>query len=237
MACSLVWTMSRSGIAAAAVALGIMAAAAVSRSAGSRQRWRLAAYVVTAAAGVAAWRGAGALADWYGNTATLQWRVQLWKDSLPALQDFWLTGSGLNTYATLLLVYPRTDVTVMPRAAHNDYLQLAIEGGILVGVPALILLATLARSIVRAVRTPQDGTTWWIRMGAIAGLCGIGVQELSEFSLQVPGAALLCATCVAIAVHEPLRLQSREATREHARSSGPARLRRGAGLAPAAVAR
>jgi O-antigen ligase len=222
MACSLVWTMSRSGIASTAVALVIMATAAVSRAEGSRQRWLIAAYVAVAAVGVVAWRGTGALFDWYGNTSTLQWRVQLWKDSLPALQDFWLTGSGLNTYATLLLVHPRTDLTVMPRAAHNDYLQLALEGGLLVVVPVIILAGALVREGVRALRAPQDGTTWWIRMGAVAGLCGMAVQEISEFSLQVPGAALLFATCVAIAVHPPAPLQARRSTRSQAHHHRPA---------------
>ena len=62
---------------------------------------------------------------------------------MPALEQFWLTGSGLNTYRTVMLVQPRTDLTVQPREAHNDYLQLAVEGGVLVTIPALMLLLTL----------------------------------------------------------------------------------------------
>ena len=122
-----------------------------------------------------AWRGADTLFDWYGNTGTLQWRIQLWKDTVPALEQFWLTGSGLNTYRTVMLVQPRTDLTVQPREAHNDYLQLAVEGGVLVSIPALMLLLTLAWEIVRALKRPQDEMTWWIRIGAVAGVCGIAV--------------------------------------------------------------
>ena len=48
-----------------------------------------------------------------------------------------------------------------------------------------------------------------LAMGAAAGMCGIAVQELTEFSLQIPGVALLFATCLALALHEPAPVQSR----------------------------
>ena len=216
MACSLVWTMSRSGIVAAGAALTVLLVAAVSRSKGSTRKWVLAGYLTLTVTGVVAWRGADTLFDWYGNTGTLQWRIQLWKDTVPALEQFWLTGSGLNTYRTVMLVQPRTDLTVQPREAHNDYLQLAVEGGVLVTIPALMLLLTLAWEIVRALKRPQDEMTWWIRIGAVAGVCGIAVQEISEFSLQIPGVALLFGTCLAIALHQAAPSQSRH----HSRPAG-----------------
>jgi O-antigen ligase len=217
MACSLVWTMSRSGIAGAGAAFTVLLVAAVSRSKGSAQRWVLAGYLLFTVTGVVAWRGADTLFDWYGNTGTLQWRIQLWKDTVPALEQFWLTGSGLNTYRTVMLVQPRTDLTSQPREAHNDYLQLAVEGGALVSLPVLVLLLTIARAIVRALRSSQDDMTWWIRMGAVAGICGIAVQEISEFSLQIPAVALLFATCLAIALHHVEPTASSHASRSSRR--------------------
>jgi hypothetical protein len=40
-------------------------------------------------------------------------------------------------------------------------------------------------------------------MGAVAGICGMAVQEFTEFSLQIPGVAVLFAMLVGIAIHEP----------------------------------
>lgn len=205
MSCALVWTMSRSGIVAGGVGLTIMLVAAIRRSRGPVQRWAVAAYLVCTILGVIGWRGTDRLIGWYGNTGTLQWRVQLWQDTLPAARDFWLTGSGLNSYGSLMMVQPRTDHSVQPREAHNDYLQLAVEGGVLVGLPALLLLAAFGRRLVLALRVPQDEGVWWIRMGAVAGICAMAVQEISEFSLQIPAVALLFCTCAAIAMHRPAR--------------------------------
>jgi O-antigen ligase len=209
MGCSVVWTMSRSGIAATAVGATLMFAAVTYRSKRRALRVALAGYLLVAVMGTVAWRGTDTLFAWYGNTKTLEWRFDLWKDTLPALKDFWVTGSGLNTYGTLMLGYARSDMSSIPREAHNDYLQLAVEGGVLLCVPVVLLIIAVGRRIVQRLMEPQDEMTWWIRMGAVAGICGMAVQELTEFSLQIPGVALLFATCVALAIHQPAPTQSR----------------------------
>jgi hypothetical protein len=70
-------------------------------------------------------------------------------------------------------------------------------------VPVVLLIVAVGRRTVRRLLEPQNEMTWWIRMGAAAGMCGMAVQELTEFSLQIPGVALLFATCIALALHEP----------------------------------
>ena len=209
MLCSVVWTMSRSGIVGTGVALTIPLAAATRRCTASTHRLLLVVYLLFVTTGVVAWRGTDTLAHWYADTSTLEWRMQLWKDTVPALRDFWLTGSGLNTYGTVMLVYPRADMSVLPREAHNDYLQLAVEGGLLLCIPVVLLVFGVGRTIVRRLREPQNEMTWWIRMGACAGICGMAVQELTEFSLQIPAVALLFATSLAIAVHQPAQAAPR----------------------------
>jgi len=221
MAISLVWTLSRSGMAAACVALSILTAAGLGAHGRGWRKIIVTTAIVFAIAGAATWRGLDTVAASYGDTRTLEWRFALWGDTVAPLKDFWRLGSGLNTYGTVMILYPQSDPGVHARQAHNDYLQLAVEGGALVIVPWLLAGALLARRIPRRLFEPQDEMSWWIRMGAVAGICGIAVQELSDFSLQIPGVALLFATCVALAVHEPARSHSRrrtsaKATREFA---------------------
>jgi O-antigen ligase len=202
MMMSIIWTRSRSGAIGTSVMVVLLAVAAFAEG-GRRAARRAAAMLIVLLIGGAIWKGVDALGSWYADTTTLEWRLVLWQDSLPALRDLWRFGSGLNTYGLVMLVYPQTDLSVHAQQAHNDYLQLAIEGGALVLVPWLLGAITFASIAWRKLRAPQDQRTWWIRAGALAGLCGIAVQEISDFSLQMPGAALLFATAIAIVLHEP----------------------------------
>jgi hypothetical protein len=51
---------------------------------------------------------------------------------------------------------------------------------------------------VRAARGEARG--YWIRAGAAVGLLAIAVQEIVEFSLQIPANALLFCTLAAVAL-------------------------------------
>jgi O-antigen ligase len=231
MAVSLVWTLSRSGVAAAAIALSVLAVAGLRTRAPRGRKIVVGAIIVLALGGAAMWRGLDTVAASYNDTRTLQWRFALWQDTVAPLNDFWRLGSGLNTYGTVMILYPQSDRSVHAQQAHNDYLQLAVEGGLLVVVPWLVAGMLIVWRIARRFGEPQDEMTWWIRMGAVASICGIAVQEISDFSLQIPGVALLFATCVALAVHEPAPVHARP---RPSRKPLPARL---TGLQTAAVDR
>jgi O-antigen ligase len=101
-------------------------------------------------------------------------------------------------------VYQRHDMAAHYTAAHNDYLQLAAEGGLLVGIPAIWVFVVLCRSIRRRfLEQTDDAETYWIRIGAVTGLVAIALQEVVDFSLQIPGNALLFGVLCAIAIHSP----------------------------------
>ena len=166
------------------------------------------------------WRGVHVVADWYGNTGSLAWRIELWRDTWRIIRDFWWSGTGLDTYGLSTLVYPMTDRAWHSTEAHSDYVQILSEGGLILAVAALAAAATLAWRIRRAFAEPQTPSVYWIRTGATVGLVAIAVQELSDFSLQMPGNAVLFVVLAAIALHRPRR--SRRASEPPAtRIEGP----------------
>jgi O-antigen ligase len=124
-------------------------------------------------------------------------RQVIWRESLPVLRDFWLTGTGAGTYPDAMLHYQQTRVWVASMQrwaffnnAHSHYLQLASEGGLLVGVPALLVLVFVGKLGLRAVRADK-GEMFWVRVGAAAGLAGLATQSLWEVSLIMPANAVL----------------------------------------------
>jgi O-antigen ligase len=129
-------------------------------------------------------------------------RFGIWQDTLRITQDFPLTGTGLNTYGIAMLHYQTVPGGQLFIEAHNDYLQLVAEGGLLLGVPILVALVLFVREVWRRFREAADDTrTYWLRAGAVTGLGAIAFQEFFDFTLQMPGAAALFVVLAAIAIH------------------------------------
>ncbi len=61
--------------------------------------------------------------------ATVQWRMNLWRDSIQMIKDKPLFGHGINTFMRLFETY-RRDKGTNPTYAHNCYIQLAAETGL-----------------------------------------------------------------------------------------------------------
>ena len=202
MAISLVWTMSRSGIVSFTCALGCFVGLVALR------RDVVGARRVTVVAALAAlllisvnWRGIDPLMQWFADTTDLVSRVAAWHDGWQVVKDFPIAGVGLNAYPDAMLFYQKNVLETWMTHAHNDYLQLLAEGGLLVITAAVIAVVLLAIAIRRSVNAARDDSYgYWVRTGAAVGLVAIAIQETVEFSLHMPANALLFATLAAIAI-------------------------------------
>jgi O-antigen ligase len=146
-------------------------------------------------------RGAGRVVEWFGDLRDLQSRAAAWQDGWSVVRDFPLAGTGMNTYSTTMLFYQRSNPDLHVAQAHNDYLQLLAEGGLLVAVPALIAVSCLVAAIQRNLHAARHETRgYWIRAGAAIGLVAMAVQEIAEFGLQIPANAFLFCTLAAVAL-------------------------------------
>ena len=202
MAVSLIWTMSRSGIISLACAVGcFLWLVARRRSLGGRHRAVIIALLGTLLLVALNWRGIDRIAAWFGDTRDLVDRTAAWRDGWQVVRDFPVTGTGINTYSDAMFFYQKHVVEFWMTRAHNDYLQLLAEGGLLVIVPAAIVIVLLAVAVRQRVREARgDSYDYWIRAGAGVGLVAIGIQETVEFSLQIPANAFLFATLAAVAI-------------------------------------
>lgn len=204
MGMSLLLTRSRSGMVACGVALLVGAMAAGKRFATARMRLTAALVVLAAALGAVAWAGTDFSARFSTSAESLNLRRHIWSDARRVIADFPLTGSGLNTFAAAMREYQTVPRPMTVLQAHNDYLQLAAEGGLLAGLPALVALVMLGVLIRRRFAAKADDTmTYWLRVGATTGLFAIGLQSIVEFTLQMPGNAAMFVLIAAIALHPP----------------------------------
>ena len=133
-------------------------------------------------------------------------RLPIWQDTGRMVRDFPITGTGLNTYGIAMLAYQTGQPDERVVEAHSDYLQLAAEGGMLLGLPIVIAVAVFVRRVrARFREAADDFRIHWLRVGAVAGVVALAVQSLVDFSLQMPGNAVLFALLMSIAVHRAPR--------------------------------
>ncbi len=150
-------------------------------------------------------------------------RLRAWADTLRIASSYPLAGVGLNAYGAAMLQFQSSNPSALHfNEAHNDYLQILAEGGLLM---SLAVAATLA-AFVSAVRArfreaPHQGTTYWARVGAVVGLGSIATQSAFEFSLQMPGNAVLLCALAAIALHRSPRLRTRGRSKESHHGDAP----------------
>jgi O-Antigen ligase len=203
MAASLLMTRSRSGIAAFAVALVVAAAVTLRRYQGRGARAVVLAVLLAFAATPLLWADIDLASRFMpARDESLRLRREVWSDTLRIVRDFPLTGTGLNTFGAATLGYQTVRTDLHFREAHNDYLQIAAEGGLLLGVPAAAALVLLVWTVRQRFRErADDRTAHWLRLGAATGLLAIGLQSLVEFSLQMPGNAVLLVVLCAAAMH------------------------------------
>jgi O-antigen ligase len=158
---------------------------------------------------LAGWVGVDSLAGRFVEVDWREWNGRRGSslDAFATFQRHWLTGTGVNTYQFANLVYQRRDTASFQSSAHNDYAQLAAEGGLLVVIPAAICLVQLVRAVRRRLREDRASpAAYSLRVGAVASLMAIGLQETVDFSLQIPGNALLFAVVCGIALHAEPRM-------------------------------
>ncbi len=196
-----VLSLSRSGMAggaAAAIAARLMVTRRHRHS--RRVLWVGAAGVLVAAI---LWTGPAALIDrWQAVEIGQEGRSVIWHDTMPLVRDFWLAGTGVGTYGTAMIVYQQSDRNFVHfNQAHNHYLQVLAEGGVLlwgICAAAALLFVRAARQRLRADRTGM----LWLRVGAAAGLVGLAVSSIWETAARMPANALLAAVAAAIVLHD-----------------------------------
>jgi O-antigen ligase len=140
-------------------------------------------------------------------------RFKINRDSLHMFAKRPILGWGLGTFET---VYPQfrsfyTDLLV--DKAHNDYLQLLAETGV-VGFAIMIWFLVVGfRTAWPKIRQWPSNVNGSVALVAVVGISGILVHSLVDFNLEIPANALLFYVLCAVAAIEPRFRNSRNAAK------------------------
>jgi O-antigen ligase len=117
-------------------------------------------------------------------------RGWVWRDTFAMIRANPVLGVGPGAYETAFSIYTKSDGSLRVPQAHNDYLQVVADCGIVGGLIALWFIVSLFRRVASGTRS-RDPLFAGLALGGGAGLFGMLVHSLFDFNLQLPSNALL----------------------------------------------
>jgi len=147
---------------------------------------------------------AGGMILWLGVTKALErfellahqgvsreLRVSMDEDTWRIFRDHPLTGTGLGT---LIAVYPRYESfyngTTVDHA-HNDFLELLSDTGLVGGVCGALFIGLLFRRGFANFQVAAGGSARALVAGPLVGCAGMLLHSFVDFNLHIPSNALI----------------------------------------------
>jgi O-antigen ligase len=125
-------------------------------------------------------------------------RAHFWSVTLKIIEAHPVIGSGLGSFGLAYTQYDSRNGTERLEQAHNDYLQVMSDAGIIGVVLGLFFLVVLFRTGF-ARRESEDTFRRGVATGALAGCFAVLVHSLFDFTLHTTSNALLFLVLAALA--------------------------------------
>jgi O-antigen ligase len=206
---------SRGGMLAIVVELLILAVLLVKQKRGLRTAIGIGVFLVIVVA-LLTWVGGGELSKRIASVGpshseiSSDLRHYINRDGLKMFLKRPVMGWGLGTFP---VVYPqfRTFYTnFFVNQAHNDYLQLLVEMGLLGFGTMLWFLVTLYKRAIGKIGNWTSEIGGAVTLACVLGLSGILVHSAVDFNLQIPANAALFYVLCTIAAAKPFAQPARK---------------------------
>lgn len=136
-------------------------------------------------------------------------RGWIWRDTLELFGSSPVLGVGLGAFQTAYTAYSDGDGSLAVNAAHNDYLQVLAETGIVGALVTLWFITATVVAIKRGLKA-RDPRAAAMALASGAGLVALLVHSVFDFNLQLPSNALLFLLLSAVSSTVASIAQARE---------------------------
>ena len=125
-------------------------------------------------------------------------RAHFWGVTVDIIKTHPWIGTGLGAFGVVYTGYDSRNGAYRLEQAHNDYLQVLSDGGIIGAVIALFFVVNLFRMGFTR-RDSRDDFRRGVATGAMAGCFAVLVHSFFDFTLHTPANALLFLVLAALA--------------------------------------
>jgi O-antigen ligase len=146
-------------------------------------------------------------------------RAHFWAVTLDIIKAHPVIGTGLGAFGVIYTRYDTRNGLFRLEQAHNDYLQVLSDAGIVGGVLALSFVALLFYKALSRARS-RDDFRRGVALAALSGCFAVLVHSFFDFTLHTTSNALLFLVLAAIATIDsrvedaPSRKRRRKSSQE-----------------------
>lgn len=129
-------------------------------------------------------------------------RGWIWNNTITMFQMNPVTGVGMGAFETAYPQYSsdNSSLTLTVDRAHNDYLQILSDTGLIGGAIALWFIATLIFVVKRSLGSCEPLRAA-LAIGCGAAIFSMSVHSVFDFNLQLPSTALLFLILAAVSAN------------------------------------
>jgi O-antigen ligase len=117
-------------------------------------------------------------------------RLRVWKGTVAMIMDNPFLGTGPGTFKHAYPAYQVPGHSELRRYAHNDYLNITAELGLLFIPIAMVLVYRFFRTGFQKLQSSSRQKSG-LALGCMAGIFAILVHSLSDFNLYIPANTIL----------------------------------------------
>jgi O-antigen ligase len=125
-------------------------------------------------------------------------RAHFWSGTVDIIKDHPLLGAGLGAFSAAYPLYDTSNGGYRLEQAHNDYLQIFSDAGVVGGLLGLAFVAVLFWTALRRMQS-HDRFRRGVALGALSGCAGVLVHSFFDFTLHTTANALMFLVLAALA--------------------------------------
>jgi O-antigen ligase/tetratricopeptide (TPR) repeat protein len=202
---SIFLSLSRSGIVSLCLSMIVFGFLVITK--GHNRKRGILVIIVCILIGLAVgWFGWGPIIERFQEIGLLKddfpdYRPIIWKDSREILRDFLLTGTGFGSYIYVYPLYRSLPIVYgILDHAHNDYIEILAEGGLIsFFIIAAFLLVFFYKSFKAFIRR-YELFSIYLFIGCISGIVSMLIHSFTDFNLHIGANGLFFFFLMGLAV-------------------------------------